>query len=366
MSLVATSGVYEEENTGCNLPAQVEVECGLAVRDEGQEIQGLSALPDFDDPRCDGGDDRLLERRGRQPPTRRVFHAGDQPVGDIVAQTGAFLRSRMGWRQPVPGLIEDLPAEQRHATGRFPQAYPGSHPLQPELNSIPPVGGNDRVVLAVMYLVAVPDAPGIDRVRQDVMNMPAVEGATAARLAGRQQPAPRTQPQRIGLLFQDADDQLFSPTVLEDVAFGPLNLGKSKDEAVDIARRTLNFLGLAGFEERITFKLSGGEKRLVSLATVLAMEPEILLLDEPINGLDIKTKAKLTETLTGLDLSYILVSHDFDFLAETVDAIYTMADGKILLDKELHVHEHVHAHELGTYPHKHEMSKNKRGLSAED
>jgi cobalt/nickel transport system ATP-binding protein len=163
---------------------------------------------------------------------------------------------------------------------------------------------------------------------------------------------------RIGLLFQDADDQLFSPTVLEDVAFGPLNLGKSKDEAIDIARRTLNFLGLDGFEERITFKLSGGEKRLVSLATVLAMEPEILLLDEPINGLDIKTRAKLTKALTDLDLSYILVSHDFDFLAETVDAIYTMAGGKIILDKELHVHEHVHAHEHGVYPHKHQLTEN--------
>jgi cobalt/nickel transport system ATP-binding protein len=177
---------------------------------------------------------------------------------------------------------------------------------------------------------------------------------------------------RIGLLFQDADDQLFSPTVLEDVAFGPLNLGKSKQEAIEIARRTLNFLGLSGFDDRITFKLSGGEKRLVSLATVLAMEPEILLLDEPINGLDLKTKNKLTEVLSGLDLSYILISHDFDFLAETADAIYTMEDGKILLDKELHVHEHVHAHELGTYPHQHDMSKNKeekpegKGLRTED
>jgi cobalt/nickel transport system ATP-binding protein len=165
---------------------------------------------------------------------------------------------------------------------------------------------------------------------------------------------------RIGLLFQDADDQLFSPTVLEDVAFGPLNLGKSKNEAIDIARRTLSFLGLDGFEERITFKLSGGEKRLVSLATVLAMEPEILLLDEPINGLDTKTKAKLTEVLSGLDLSYILISHDFDFLAETADAIYTMQDGKIMLDKELHLHEHVHAHEHGVYPHRHEMTADKK------
>ena len=162
---------------------------------------------------------------------------------------------------------------------------------------------------------------------------------------------------RIGLLFQDADDQLFSPTVLEDVAFGPLNLGKSKKEALHIARNTLTFLGLDGFENRITFKLSGGEKRLVSLATVLAMEPEILLLDEPINGLDMKTKAKLKEIMSGINLSYLLISHDFDFLAEIVDAIYTMEDGKILLDKEFHLHEHVHAHEHGVYPHQHERTE---------
>jgi cobalt/nickel transport system ATP-binding protein len=171
---------------------------------------------------------------------------------------------------------------------------------------------------------------------------------------------------RIGLLFQDADDQLFSPTVLEDVAFGPLNLGKSKNEAVEIARRTLNFLGLSGFEDRITFKLSGGEKRLVSLATVLAMEPEILLLDEPINGLDTKTRNKLSRVLSDIDLSYILVSHDFDFLAETADAIYTMQDGKIRLDKQLHVHEHVHAHEHGVYPHRHDISEDRKLMPGVD
>lgn len=167
---------------------------------------------------------------------------------------------------------------------------------------------------------------------------------------------------RIGLLFQDADDQLFSPTVLEDVAFGPLNLGKPKNEAIQIAQKTLAFLGLAGFEDRITFKLSGGEKRLVSLATVLAMEPEVLLLDEPITGLDSTTQAKLTEILTGIGLSYILISHDFDFLAETADAIYTMEDGRILLDKALHLHEHVHAHEHGVYPHQHDMSEEQKNM----
>jgi cobalt/nickel transport system ATP-binding protein len=170
---------------------------------------------------------------------------------------------------------------------------------------------------------------------------------------------------RIGLLFQDADDQLFSPTVLEDVAFGPLNLGKSKRDAVQIARKTLDFLGLAGFEDRITFKLSGGEKRLVSLATVLAMEPEVLLLDEPMNGLDIETKAKLTEILFGIDQSYIMISHDFDFLANTAEDIFTMSEGKIILDKELHVHEHVHAHEHGVYPHRHEMADDREQMSGD-
>lgn len=158
---------------------------------------------------------------------------------------------------------------------------------------------------------------------------------------------------RIGLLFQDADDQLFSPTVLEDVAFGPLNLGKSKDEAIDIARKTLEFFDLAGFEDRITYKLSGGEKRLVSLATVLAMEPEILLLDEPTTGLDEKTKTKIKKTLRELDLSYILISHEFDLLSEITDSIYTMDKGKIIFDKEVHLHEHVHAHPHGSYSHEH-------------
>jgi cobalt/nickel transport system ATP-binding protein len=158
---------------------------------------------------------------------------------------------------------------------------------------------------------------------------------------------------RIGLLFQDPDDQLFSPTVLEDVAFGPLNLGKTKAEAAAIARRTLAFLGLNGFEDRITFKLSGGEKRLVSLATVLAMEPEVLLLDEPENGLDTRTRARLMEILLGLDIAYILISHELEFLAAATNIIYTLDAGRIHVDKELHIHEHVHAHPLGSHPHAH-------------
>ena len=158
---------------------------------------------------------------------------------------------------------------------------------------------------------------------------------------------------RIGLLFQDADDQLFSPTVLEDVAFGPLNLGKSRDEALAVARETLGFLGLEAFEDRVTYKLSGGEKRLVSLATVLAMQPEILLLDEPSTGLDSATKEKLIAVLTELELSFILISHEFDFLSRTAHHIYTLEGGRIRFDEELHIHTHQHAHLMGTQPHQH-------------
>ena len=158
---------------------------------------------------------------------------------------------------------------------------------------------------------------------------------------------------RIGLLFQDADDQLFSPTVLEDVAFGPLNLGQSRDEAVSTAQKTLAFLGLEDFQDRVTYKLSGGEKRLVSLATVLAMEPEVLLLDEPFAGLDSHTKEMLTDILNGLDLSFVLISHEFEYLSKMVNRRCTMADGRILMGDELHLHTHSHAHLMGKQPHRH-------------
>jgi cobalt/nickel transport system ATP-binding protein len=124
--------------------------------------------------------------------------------------------------------------------------------------------------------------------------------------------------QKVGLLFQNADDQLFCPTVLEDVAFGPLNQGKPPAEAVGIAQETMARLGLAGFEDRVTYKLSGGEKKLVSLATVLAMQPQLLLLDEPTAGLDEETKHRLIHILQDLDIAYMIVSHENDFLEHTV------------------------------------------------
>ncbi len=158
----------------------------------------------------------------------------------------------------------------------------------------------------------------------------------------------------VGFLFQNSDDQLFSPTVIEDVAFGPLNLGFSPDEAKDIALTTLACLGLAGFEDRITHRLSGGEKKLVALATILAMKPKMLLLDEPTNNLDPKTRSHLIEILQGLDLYQIIISHDWDFLSHTTSILYKIDHGHIHRCKEDHVHIHRHLHVAGDHPHQHD------------
>ncbi len=134
---------------------------------------------------------------------------------------------------------------------------------------------------------------------------------------------------RLGFVFQNADDQLFSPTVIEDVAFGLLNMGKSPEQAVEQSRSMLRRLNLEGFEDRITYKLSGGEKKLVSLATVLVMEPEVLLLDEPTTGLDEKTVERMVEVLGELSIGYVVVSHEFDFLVRTTTDIFAMQNGEI-------------------------------------
>ncbi len=157
----------------------------------------------------------------------------------------------------------------------------------------------------------------------------------------------------VGFLFQSSDDQLFSPTVIEDVAFGPLNLGFSPAEAREIAVKTLENLGLEGFEDRITHRLSGGEKKLVALATILAMKPRMLLLDEPTNNLDPKTRSHLIEILQGLDLYQIIISHDWDFLSHTTSILYKIDHGHIHRCEEDHVHVHRHVHKAGDHPHHH-------------
>ncbi|MBW2303303.1 MAG: ABC transporter ATP-binding protein [Deltaproteobacteria bacterium] len=163
----------------------------------------------------------------------------------------------------------------------------------------------------------------------------------------------KTARREIGLLFQDPDDQLFSPTVLEDLAFGPLNQGKSVREAKRIARGVLEMLGLSGFEDRITYKLSGGEKKLVALGTILAMKPRVLLLDEPTTALDPETTERIIQILKEIDVSYVFISHNMDFLLQMADKIYGMENGRLILEEDSIPHTHVHVHPSGRIQHTH-------------
>jgi cobalt/nickel transport system ATP-binding protein len=134
---------------------------------------------------------------------------------------------------------------------------------------------------------------------------------------------------RAGFVFQDPDDQLFCPTVAEDIAFGPLNMGKSRREAAEIVDEALARLALGHLRDRITHKLSGGEKRLVTLAAVLAMEPQALLLDEPTNGLDEPTCERVTDILNGLPQAMIIVSHDPHFRRKVGTREVRLVAGKL-------------------------------------
>lgn len=136
--------------------------------------------------------------------------------------------------------------------------------------------------------------------------------------------------QKIGLLFQDPDDQLFCPTVGEDVAFGPLNLGKSRQQVMQIVQRTLEALDLAHLQDRVTHHLSGGEKRLVSLATVLAMEPDALLLDEPTAGLAEGMVERLIGILNEHVQTCAIISHNRHFLERCTDVMVQLHGGKVV------------------------------------
>jgi len=132
---------------------------------------------------------------------------------------------------------------------------------------------------------------------------------------------------KAGLLFQDPDDQLFCPTVLEDVMFGPLNLGFTKQQAIEKSLQTLKQLGMQGFESRITHQLSGGEKRMITLASVLVMEPQVLILDEPTNALDEKAKMRLLNVLQALPQAMIIISHDKIFSDQLATRQLNLQDG---------------------------------------
>jgi cobalt/nickel transport system ATP-binding protein len=137
---------------------------------------------------------------------------------------------------------------------------------------------------------------------------------------------------RVGIVFQDPDDQLFMPTVAEDVAFGPKNLGLGMEEVHVRVHRALRAVGMEEYSERPPHHLSFGQRRRVAVATVLAMEPEILVLDEPTSNLDPAGRRELAEILKSLDLTMLMVSHDLPYALELCPRSILMDDGIIVAD----------------------------------
>jgi cobalt/nickel transport system ATP-binding protein len=157
----------------------------------------------------------------------------------------------------------------------------------------------------------------------------------AVRLAGLD-PAEAVQrralPAKLGVIFQNSDDQLFHATVFDDIAFGPLNLGLERDEIKQRVAEALARVGLVGFEQRVPFHLSGGEKRRVALAGVLAMRPETLLLDEPSMYLDPRGRRELIGLINSLTVTKIIAAHDLELVRETCKRVLLLDGGRLIGD----------------------------------
>ena len=137
---------------------------------------------------------------------------------------------------------------------------------------------------------------------------------------------------KLGYVLQDADNQMFMPTVLDDMVFGPMNYGLSRAAAEQRAEETLAELHMEYLRDRHNHKMSGGEKRMAAVATILAMQPKIMLMDEPSTALDPKNRRTLIRTLNALPVTKIIATHDLDLVLETCDRVLLLHDGQIAAD----------------------------------
>ncbi|MBI3968052.1 MAG: ABC transporter ATP-binding protein [Chloroflexi bacterium] len=137
---------------------------------------------------------------------------------------------------------------------------------------------------------------------------------------------------KVGLVFQNPDDQLFSPTVFEDVAFGPLHLGLPETEVRERVERALRLVDMTQYADRLTYHLSVGEKKRIAIATVLAMEPEVLILDEPSAGLDPRARRSLINLLRRLPATLLVSTHDMLLVRELFPRTIVMDEGRIVAD----------------------------------
>ncbi|HSX67037.1 ABC transporter ATP-binding protein [Nocardioides sp.] len=137
---------------------------------------------------------------------------------------------------------------------------------------------------------------------------------------------------RVGVVFQDPDDQLFMPTVREDVAFGPKNLGLRGAELDSVVMDALARVGMEAYADRPPHHLSFGQRRRVAVATVLAMSPEILVLDEPSSNLDPASRRELAEILVSLDITLLMVTHDLPYALQLCERSIVLSDGVVAAD----------------------------------
>ncbi len=136
----------------------------------------------------------------------------------------------------------------------------------------------------------------------------------------------------VGLVFQDPDDQLFSQSVYEDVAFGPLYMDLPNEEVAQRVRQALDAVGMAGSEARVPHHLSEGEKKRIAIATVLSMDPEVLVLDEPTAGLDPRGRRELIQLLRGLPQTMLVATHDMRMVAELFERTVIIDEGQVVAD----------------------------------
>ncbi len=137
---------------------------------------------------------------------------------------------------------------------------------------------------------------------------------------------------KVGLIFQDPEDQLFSLNVFDDVAFGPINMGCPESEVKQHVARALESVNMAGYEQRSPHHLSVGEKKRIAIATVLSLEPEILVIDEPTSNLDPRSKWSLVELLNRLPITKIIATHDLELVRALCHRTVVMDEGKIAAD----------------------------------
>lgn len=138
--------------------------------------------------------------------------------------------------------------------------------------------------------------------------------------------------EHIGYVFQDSDSQLFLSTVEDDVAFGPQNYGLSDDEVEKRVSEALEKVHISELRKKQTYKLSGGEKKLASIATILAMEPDIIIMDEPEAALDPRNRKNLIEIINEINSLKLITSHDLDFIMDTCERVLLLDEGRIIAD----------------------------------